>query len=478
MQSKPSLLFHEPLTPKQYLDRVLALYPYDIDPALVYTLLSQQPYPHPSLLTFIDFIRQSEKYLICQKQMQEPKLHSLYMTMCTLSQRNASVLHTHQFHFDCLLHTVRHPLAHPYTYLPYHKIDLIDQIVINRRTQITLPKQKEAPITYDPNFPFHTLSMDPGQYLALSVEAAHIQGLILIPRVLAYYATALSSLYSLNPKPAHHDFLLLYGIQMPKAQNIITHDENYHQYVGCSIKKTSDACSLSECLHMIQTLITVIKLHKQDLTIASSMLEISINKQACGMIICAATEEQQCAFCDDCLQYCSKQGYPHETVFENYGILHLLDDSVSATGVQIGTYVNTEALSKKRILSNLSASVLVNEQEYKTHMILPLTTYEKSCQFHHVHMLCLLDDKEDKEITVCSSLAELEQYNHQYLPITDPTVKQQSKALWKAISKTIFLNNIPIIKISYPLKKLTRDKKRSELIKQFMKTVSTYMHRS
>lgn len=475
MQSKPSLLFHEPLTPKQYLDRVLELYPYDIDPTLVYTLLSQQPYPHPSLLTFIDFIRQSEKYLICKKQMQEPRLHPLYMTMCTLSQRNASVLHTHQFHFDCLLHTVSYPLAHPYTYLPYHKVDLIDQIVINRRTQITLPKQEEAPILYDTKFPFHTLSIDPHQYLALSIEAAHIQGLILIPQALAYYATAISSLYSLNPKPAHHDFLLLYGIRMPKAQNIITRDENYNQYIGCSNKNTADSYSLAECLHMIQALITVIKLHKQDLAVAASMLEISINKQACGIVICAADTKQQCAFCDDCLRYCLKQGCPHETVFENYGILHLLDDSISATGVQIGTSINTDALSKQRILSNLSASILVNEQESKTHMLLPLTTYEKSCQFHNVHVLCLLDDRDEEELTICSSLSELEQYHHQYLLTTDPTINRQSKALWKTISKTIFLNNILIIKVPFPIKKATQGNKHNDLIKQLIKIISTHM---
>lgn len=99
-----TLIFYEPLTPKQYLDTVLNTYPYDIAPSLVYTLLTKTPYPHPSLLIFIDYIRKCEKYLIGQ-EVQEQKLNQLYVTMCKLSQRNEAVLHTHQFHFDCLFHT-------------------------------------------------------------------------------------------------------------------------------------------------------------------------------------------------------------------------------------------------------------------------------------------------------------------------------------------------------------------------------------
>ena len=64
-----TLIFYEPLTPKQYLDTVLNTYPYDIAPSLVYTLLTKTPYPHPSLLIFIDYIRKCEK-----KQPKFPKI--------------------------------------------------------------------------------------------------------------------------------------------------------------------------------------------------------------------------------------------------------------------------------------------------------------------------------------------------------------------------------------------------------------------
>ena len=44
MNQGGTLLFYEPLTPKHYLDQILAQYPYDIDPALVpsFTLLKRK----------------------------------------------------------------------------------------------------------------------------------------------------------------------------------------------------------------------------------------------------------------------------------------------------------------------------------------------------------------------------------------------------------------------------------------------------
>lgn len=471
MYQTHTLIFYYPLTPKQYLDTVLSTYPFDIDPSLVYTLLTKTPYPHPALLTFIDYIRSCEKYLICEDS-KEPKLNQLFVTMCKLSQRNEAVLHTHQFHFDCLLHTTPCPLAHPYTYLPYDKIAMIDQILINHRTQITLPKQHTSFIHYDDSFPFHDLSIDPKHYFALSVQAAQVQGLILIPKALAAYATALSSLYSLNVNPTHHNFLLLYGIQMPYTQNIITYDRNYKQYIGCSIKQQESDYSLNECLHMIQSLISLIKVQQQDYVLSATMLEITVSRKTYGTLIYAPSNHTQSIFSDLLLNYLQSQEYPCQAVFENYGILHLLDDAVSATGAQIGSYIQTASLSKESILEKLTAAVLINEQEKNTHMILPLTTYEKSCRFHKVHVLCILVNTAQQTITRIESLDELEQYKPHHYLLTDHEMNKQFDILWNNLCKAFVLNSVLILKIPFSDKKTIHSSKLKKQIEQIIAMIS------
>lgn len=470
MDQRNTLLFYEPITPKQYLDTVLSAYPYDIDPSLVYTLLTKTPYPHPSLLTFIDFIRCSEKYLIAKDE-QEPKLSQLYTTMCALSQRNAAVLHTHQFHFDCILHTAHCPFAHPYTYLPYDKIAMIDHILINRRTQITLPKQKSMPIHYDECFPFHSLSIDPKHYLALSIQASQLQGLILLPKKLACYITAISSLYSINPKPTQHDFLLLYGIQMPNTQNVITYDRNYHQLIGCSMKEHENSYSLNECLEMLEALISIIKLKQQDLALSAAMLKLTLNETEYGMLICSDSNQQQSSFSDACLSFFQHHAYPQKAIFENYGILHLLDDAIYATGVQIGSYIHTSSLSKESILEKLTAAVLINEHNKNTHMIMPLTTYEKSCSFHKVHILCILEQSSNTNISIIHSLKDLEQYKWKHKFINH-NLNEQFDALWKNICKTLFLNNTLILKISLSKKKAASAHQLKKLLEQIVQLIS------
>lgn len=466
MYQRHTLLFYEPITPKQYLDTVLDAYPYDIDPSLVYTLLTKIPYPHPSLLTFIDFIRSAEKYLIAQGK-QEPRLQQLHAAMCTLSQRNAAVLHTHQFHFDCILTVTHCPLAHPYTYLPYDKIPMIDQILINRRTQITLSKQKSAPISYDDCFPFHSLSIDSSHYLALSIQSAQLQGLILLPKSLACYITAISSLYSLNPKPAHHNFLLLYGIQMPNSQNVITYDRNYKQLIGCSIKQTEDTYSLDECLNMIAAMISIIKLKQQDYVTASAMLELALQDQRHGILMCADSDQIQSTFTDACISYFHKHGLPYQAVFENYSILHLLDEAVYASGMQIGSYIHTASLSKESILEKLIAAVLINEQTKNTHLLMPLTTYEHSCSFHKVHVLCMLEQGAKQQLTLIQSLAELEQYQLKHELFIGRKLNEQRYQLWKSICKVLFLNNTLIVKITLS-KRRTASVQMKKIIQQLI----------
>lgn len=466
-----TLIFYEPLTPKQYLDTVLNTYPYDIAPSLVYTLLTKTPYPHPSLLIFIDYIRKCEKYLIGQ-EVQEQKLNQLYVTMCKLSQRNEAVLHTHQFHFDCLFHTSPCALAHPYTYLPCDKIAIIDEILIHRRTGINLPKQKSARIQYDCGFPFHSLSIDPQNYMALSIQATSLHGLILIPKALAAYATAISSLYSLNAKLSHHDFLLLYGIQMPTDQNIITYDRNYNQYIGCSIKQNENDFSVNECLHMIQSLISLIKLQQRDYVLSGAMFDIALNNQSYGTLIYAQSSHQLSIFTDALLKHLQNCNIPYDPVFENYGVLHLLDDAVSTTGVQIGSYIHTGSLSKESILEKLTAAVLINEQAKNTHMILPFTTYEKSIQFHKVNILCILDPEvKQYQIFAVTSLDELEQYKPNHNLFTNSEIRQQFDLLWNHLCETMVLNSVMILKVPFA-DKVIHTRQLKKLLNQMLDLMS------
>lgn len=451
MSVNHTLLFYEPLNTKQYIRQFRAAYPYDIASELVDTLLSDQPYAHPSLLAMIDELRHAQTFLIVKDHRSHEDLSALYQTMCSLSQRNGAVLHTHQFQFDAILHYVYYPLFHPYAYLPFDKIACIDQIYIPKRGELTLRKHSHPScIRVHDRLVLHQSSLNPQSYFGICVKIAASHGVIFVPRVECALLIALSSLYALCEPPVHPDFYLCYGIRAKQRETGITYDQGNDLTIGYSSKDPKDACSLSECSQLLQTMIAMINLRKHDLTLRGAMCELHIKNRTFGILICGDNTIADSALTDALLCLLEETGYTFVKVFETYGTLHLLDDALYANGAQIGAAIACESLSKQRILSLLSSSVLIREDMTPSQLLTPFTTYEETCAFHHVDMIWYLDDTHANAPRLINDIAHMYSLLTRLSPLSmlkENPFSAESEALYRSCLNTLLLNDIPFVHI-------------------------------
>lgn len=451
-----TILFYEPLTPRTYLEQALMYYPYDISRSLVFTLLSKDPYPHPALLEFIDFLRHTHKYLLCASTLQEPPLDGLYQKLCMLAQRNHVLLHAYQFHLDALFHITSYPIYHPYAYLSLEKVSMVDKIQLCQPGNLTLDKEMDVlPITWKQHFPFPSLSIDPDAFIALSIQIAHVNGLLFLPKDASSLLIALASLYQVVPPSSHPKFLLFYGRKQPQPEHILSYDSTNDVYLGC-FSKTSAEYSLSECTKMIQSLYSMITLKKADLTIQATMLSIKVSQKEIGIVLCGEANSGKSEFSQTLLSLCKKQGIPIHKIFASYGTLHCLDEALSMTGAQIGAIMDTASLSKKAILELRSSCIQMSEAKQHTTLLSPFTTYENTCEFHPVHLFLYFDHERQKDPLTLFTLEEAMKRLPKTTALYDPSLCAATLPLWEKIINTIYLNELPLyhMKITKHNKKL------------------------
>lgn len=466
------ILFHEPLTPKHYLDQVLKVYPYDIEPALVYTLMTPTPNPHPSLLTLIDFIRHTRKFLLCEQELQEPALEQLFVCMCKLSQRNTSVLHTHQFHIDALFHYAHYPIQHPYTALSLDQVPFIDELHINHNSCIQLPKRNDTmKLHWTKKFPFQHISINPSQYLALAIQITDYQGILYVPIYASSLLLALSTLYQMKSPSPHNDFYLIYGAQSPTEDNSLYYDETNQVYIGLCTKHDPEP-SLLECIKLIQSIYCAICLQKQDLNLPSSMVILQKDNDELGLLLCGGANSGKSELLDALIDLGIENGWNIIKVFENYGTLHILDDHIVATGSQIGAMIHGEALPRKKLYDNLSSSVLVKENHTTSYFLTPFTTYEETCHFHNVD--CIVYMNKQAYGNTIQQIQALDEAKQLMKPLINPSLMKDERiatALWEEMLNTIFLNDIPLYTINNKYKKAQHEQRYIRLAQKLLKQI-------
>lgn len=440
-----ALLFYEPLTPKHYLDQILARYPYDIDPALVYTLLTKHPSPHPALLTFIDFITHSRKMLITKKSCADHDLHRLYHKMAALAKPPHALIHVHSFCFDCLLHYTHGMIQPASPYLAYDKIALIDEVDKTQNALINLdPIDPPLPITAVSNLPLLHLSLDPAQYLSLSIAIHEVHGLVILPRYACALIPALCTLYPLTTESVHHDFLLFYALTMPQQENTIAYDANRKQYVGCSCHAKENKISLTECLSMIRALYGAIAQDKHDFTLSASMLHIELPQKCVSLLLCGDKDSQKSALIEALLSYGEEHDCPITRIFENYGTIHLLDDSLYATGAQIGAAIPITSPINQLFRDNSIEDLYLSEGSQMTYRITSLSSAQHKQLFQPIHHIAIMADVEN--FRLFQHPEEVYPYINRCACALNPLL-HQNEPIENELVNTAFLNDIPLIAV-------------------------------
>lgn len=458
MPIKKEVIWTDSITPAAYLQELYLAYPYDIEEALVYSLLESEPVLSSALWNFIDYARHVHKYQILAKPKKQCDLTPLYITMCQYAQRNHTVLHTHQFQFDAILHVRKYTMHNPYAYLPLEQVYFVDQIQLLIPPSINLCSPQSAfMIENAEEFPYHGLSFNATDFLALSIRIADQNGILYLPKKQIGLLCACASLYQIDEPAPHADFILLYGIANKYTKLCTYYDATNQLYVGLAMGE-ENINSLENLKAMIMTLFNSTCLRKQDYPLHASMVCFHFPKRDIGVVLAGEENSGKSEIMDALMHLCDKRQIPYTKIFDDQGTLHYLDNEIVATGTEIGAYIHGDALPRERILTNVFSSVLVKE-DTSTHFLTPFTNYEETCRFHKVDILLYLDNYEKaKGIKQIDDLEAAFQIFHSgkyrghgkkqpsYSPFFNPLGPYQNKELAGSILRQflsyIFLSSI------------------------------------
>lgn len=440
------VLFQGTMSDRSYLDALIEVYPYDIDSALVYTLLNETMYPHPALLDFLEFTRHLHKIWIVEQMDEDAKLHHLIMRMSSISQRNQSVLHIHQFDIDVVYHIRPLVFHQPYGYLSLNDIAFVDQILMRHPFQLSLPNQLSYPhIIHAKSLPIRSLSIDPKAYLGVGVQMGDLQGLIFVPKRFAMMISAIAALYALHDPITTPQFLLFYGCMGTKEENLVYHDAANECYIGCSMK-TSPVCSILECSQMLQSLLCLKTLKKKDLTLSSSM--ISLYEEEIGILFMGKDPFGKSAMLQTMMDVCETNGIVFQQLFDHDGTLHILDDKLVATGSLIGALLDEHVVYKHRFPHKNAYHVRLCDTCGHSFALTPFTTYENIRRFHTVHVICFLDDTfKSNELERITSLKKAKAYFQDMCWIEDEEIQSRYHERMESFLDQMFLNDVCILRI-------------------------------
>lgn len=379
--------------PLDYLKTLISQYPFDIEEALVLTLLEKHTVPHPSLLRFIAYFADTPLYHLYTKEIEIPRsMQRLWQRMAHLHQVNQSALHTHHFAFQAGLKLKYHRIANPYGHLPLNKIPFLSEAIIHTPGSIhTASKYADRLIKREHHFIFRDLSMDPKMYIAVSIRIFDKYGIIYIPRHLISMALALSHLFVLCSPPSHIDFMCIYGYRNKKSENVYYYDETNDLMIGFISGQEEIEC-FDYVKAMILTLYNTICIEKHDLPIQGAMFQATKGNTHFGCVLIGEAGSGKSELLEAMRKRCVKEGYDFQCVFDDMGTLHYLDNDIYATGTMIASYVRLQDQRQPYLLKHLSESMLVNCDDIHAHALIPNPYGHNVFQFHRVNACFYLNN--------------------------------------------------------------------------------------
>lgn len=388
---KKQLLFEESVNAQDYLKALLALYPYDIEEAMVYSLLEKTTVPHPVLLSFISWFQTVEKYHLCfHHNDQDATLLHLFEKMSTLSQMNPSVLRPHHFAFDAILELAPHSLTHPYAHLPFEQIPFIERIQLHHIPLLQMPTYQDVPIQRSCSFIYRDISMDASAFLALSIQIADKRGVIFLSKECLSLALCIASTYPLVSVDDHQDFLLIFGLSQAQHVREYYYDETNELLIGL-VGGDSSMHHFRYLKEMVQTLYNSICLQKHDLPLHASMLKIYIEKKVYGLVFAGESASGKSEILMALCRLCHKLGISCLPLYDDHGTWHYLDNEIVSTGGEVSGCTKISYMRKEDVFGQFADSMFLQEEDGAIYQITPLSAYLQTVKFHKVTHVFYLD---------------------------------------------------------------------------------------
>lgn len=450
------LIFYNEINAKQYLQQLCKHYPYDIDEQMVFTLLESTPYIQPKLIEFIKYFENICKYHICKNRYAlSLPLMKLFAKMSKLSQDNQTILHAHHFAFQVSIHISNQTINQPYVHIPFQKMESIDAVELHDRVLFSLPTYDASiPLSFENNFIYRDISLDAHMFYKITIKIHQKIGLIFIRKTALPCIVALCSMFKVESQTTHLDFMIIFGYY--SKQNKITYfiDKTNNLQIGL-ISGNHSMLHFIYLKRLIYKLYESLLLQQNDLLLHGSF--IKLHSFATSILCLGITKAGKSALLTAIAKNCEKQHIPFESIFDDCGVMHLLDNEIVATSTELSAFSSIQPSLLYQCFSDTNNQIIFQENQ-TLYQCTPITTYEKTFHFHKIKHVFLLDPLNNKKgietiedlqtcLQVCKTSFNKNPQHNFFETAFSTTPNLKKDTLIETFFTQLYILNIPVYRI-------------------------------
>ncbi|MDL2292002.1 hypothetical protein LJC17_00205 [Acholeplasma sp. OttesenSCG-928-E16] len=213
----------------------------------------------------------------------------------------------------------------------------------------------------------------------------------------------------LNQKP---DIICIFGVEDNKHDGMIFHDESNDTYIGIiSYLDKNDYFGYMK--KMLLTLYNLKTIDMDCLPIHGAMVSLLMEDNSTKNIVIIGDSG---AGKSESLEALRSLGSNHikemSTIFDDMGTFFKVNESVFATGTEIGAFVRLDDLEEGYVYKEIDRGVFINPDKKNARIVLPVSDYDFINKFHHIDMVLYANNYEDnnKGVKFFESLDDAKEY--------------------------------------------------------------------
>lgn len=260
--------------------------------------------------------------------------------------------------------------------------------------------------------PLPELSINKLHYFTFPIKVGEVLAFIYVHRDLLHLGIGLANLFefaSFNEfKNAKPDVVYIFGIREKEFDGTYHYDKEQDIYFGF-VDRSQKNDYFGYLKKMILTLHNVYQLDHGNLPVHGGMVQITLNNDEVRNIVIVGDSGAGKSETLEALRVNGAKKIKKMTVvFDDMGTLKLKNNSVIATGTEIGAFVRLDDLDSGYAYQEMERAIFLNPHRKNARLIIPLTMYKEVIKEYKVDFFLYANnyDKTEKGVKVFTNASE------------------------------------------------------------------------
>ncbi len=252
-------------------------------------------------------------------------------------------------------------------------------------------------IYYNPLKDIKTIQKD--HYVVFPVKVGKLLAFVYIHRNLLHHGIALSNLFELidmsvvlKEKP---NLVFVYGIHEHEHDCTFYHDQDNDIYLGF-VSRLDKNDYFGYLKKMLLTLHNVYMIDHGNLPVHGAMASLITNSgQMKNIVIIGDSGTGKSETLEAIKNISDTYITDMKIVFDDMGTFKIKDDSVVATGTEVGAFVRLDDLGSSYVFEEMDRAIFLNPSKVNARLVTPMSTYDYISKDHKIDLVLYANNYED-----------------------------------------------------------------------------------